>query len=172
MLETIAPEVNCHTTESAKPPKPVQEKDPVLWSIIILYICHDPTTHDSLGQRTRPTTAFKDLTVRIPHPNPCSCYWHNQADQGHVYAFPAREAYLFSFSFSFFSHPILGLKEAITATFSCRHRLTWGNMNTPNTTAIAAMAAALTPEQIAQAQQNIDNFGRITTHDFKVGNPR
>ncbi|KAF7502321.1 hypothetical protein GJ744_006131 [Endocarpon pusillum] len=41
-------------------------------------------------------------------------------------------------------------------------------MDTPNTAAIAAMAAALTPEQIAQAQQNIANLGRIAAHDFKI----
>ncbi|KAF7512478.1 hypothetical protein GJ744_001413 [Endocarpon pusillum] len=41
-------------------------------------------------------------------------------------------------------------------------------MDTTNTTAIAAIAAALTPEQIVQAQQNIDNFGSIAAHDFKI----
>lgn len=45
-------------------------------------------------------------------------------------------------------------------------------MDTLNATAISAMAAALTPEQIAQAQWAIANYGRITTHDFKVSSPR
>ena len=45
-------------------------------------------------------------------------------------------------------------------------------MENMNATAIAAMAAALSPKQIAEAQWMIANNGRITIHDFKVGDPR